>query len=122
MTLIEKTLLFYVGFTFSVKIVELAYMFFFAIPRDKAVKGNAERSNRSKADKLVYEQNLKGCFAEIHELQLLLAEEKKKTPADLQARLDQAIRLLRAGKARFTPHTTNSDVDVFLAENGGADV
>ena len=39
----------------------------------------------------------------------------------LQAQLDaanakvaEAVRYLREGKAKFTPHTTNSDVDCFL--------
>jgi hypothetical protein len=33
----------------------------------------------------------------------------------LRAQLAEAVRYLRLGKAQFAPHTTNSDVDVFLA-------
>ncbi len=38
---------------------------------------------------------------------------RKKMSKDL---LKEAIRLLKAGKQQFAPHTTNSDVDVFLAK------
>jgi len=35
----------------------------------------------------------------------------------LRAKLAKAVQYLKEGKARFSPHTTNSFVDDFIAEN-----
>lgn len=39
--------------------------------------------------------------------------------ADLEAKLAEAVNLLKEGKRLFTPHTTNSDVDCFLKREEG---
>ena len=42
---------------------------------------------------------------------------KTKRELELEAELEEAIRIIRQGKAQFAPNTTNSDVDCFLKKH-----
>jgi len=53
------------------------------------------------------------------QLALEMISLRKKRVAFLEKELETAINLLKAGKRKFAPNTTNSDVDVFIEKHSG---
>ncbi len=53
------------------------------------------------------------------DLQYVEVVEKSKYDA-IKRELETALHYLRVGKAKFTPHTTNSDVDMFIEKHSNS--
>jgi len=72
--------------------------------KDLEAKFQVERENIKRLDLVIKNKN---------DYIAILEKEYK----DLEDKLAKAVELLKIGKEEFAPHTTNSDVDLFIKEN-----